>query len=217
MLAIALLFTAATVAVGVFSSYVVDGSNIHILVAGTSCGSLGGTEIDSSSASDASFDYLETTLQMASTYARDCYRNSTVLPDRCRIFVTPRLDIRQDRTDCPYAQSLCKNITHPAISFDSGLVDLINTLGINLPIRDRVRWRKKTTYSIVDIRNRSSVKVASSWPCFRQRTGRDAYEDEEVMTADLGVTLLNSEGCNDTSIISTSLLKSNISTDINVE
>ncbi|KAF2648033.1 hypothetical protein K491DRAFT_613575 [Lophiostoma macrostomum CBS 122681] len=211
MMILGLLFTAATITVGIFSSYIVDSSSIHILVQGTSCSPL--NMLDDS----AFYDYFETALQKASTYARDCYTNSTIPPDRCRIFVKPRLDIHLDRIDCPYENSLCKNITHPAITLDSGLVDLAQTLGINSPTRDRIRWRRKTTYSILELNNHYKVNSASDWPCFKQNMGRDAYDAEEVMTVQLGDFYIASspgEACNDTSTFVTSLLKGNVSSDI---
>ena len=63
----------------------------------------------------------------------------------------PRLPISYYAAPCPFDQSMCLEGELPALSVDTGLIDLNADLGLNLQRADSVKFRKKTTCAVVPL------------------------------------------------------------------
>jgi len=72
-----------------------------------------------------------------------------------------------ETVSCPFDLSMCAS---PAIAFDSGLLDLNSVFGMNLPPKDRVRYRRRTTCTILALEGRTRVVNLSPQNSTRSRT-----------------------------------------------
>lgn len=177
-------FSVASVAVGILSSYLVAGNNVQVLVNSPFCAPL---NIDPTNPDYTStvwgLSMLESkTVALAKAYARDCYQTNGTLPGHCSIYIRPNITFTQERVDCPFPSSLCIDMQQPAISFDSGLVDLNDGFGLNLGSKDRVKFRKHTACAILDTAHHSTIINASDY----DGLGREAVPGEEVIILHYG-------------------------------
>jgi hypothetical protein len=85
---------------------------------------------------------------------------------------------------CPFEDQMCAS---PAVTLDSGLIDLNDALGMNLDDASRVRYRKKTTCAILPHEGYTRIAHSSDDPQELPRAG-DFY-DEEVIQWLYGRTL----------------------------
>jgi hypothetical protein len=126
---------------------------------------------------------------VSGAYSQDCYQNFTILPARCRAYVQPRINYTIERVPCPFDKSFCTDVASglektTAVAVDSGLVDLNRGFGLNLPFKDRVSYRRKTTCAILRLAGRTSIVNASDFP--PSLRSRDPYPGEEYMLFHLG-------------------------------
>lgn len=84
--------------------------------------------------------------QNAATYARDCYDGS-VDTLRCNRYATPYIKWEEKPADCPFEDVICKG--NNTYQMDTGLVDSHHDLGINTPAKDRLKYRRVTTCSVL--------------------------------------------------------------------
>ena len=91
-------------------------------------------------------NYQTRIMASANTYADDCYKNTKSLPARCSIFKKPNIPFVMETTVCPFAGNICSS---PSIAFDSGRLDLNQVFRFNLADKDRLKYRKRTTCSIL--------------------------------------------------------------------
>ncbi|KAF2746629.1 hypothetical protein M011DRAFT_403849 [Sporormia fimetaria CBS 119925] len=139
----ALFFVAASLVASTFSSLIVDNTNLEVLVQSPHCGSLN-RSLESDNEVTA---YLGPVFSAADDYAPDCYRNGS-LPSRCGIFSRPKIDFKTEEVPCPFDAKMCNS---SAISLDSGIIDVNDAFGFNFGQSDRLRYRKKTTCSILPL------------------------------------------------------------------
>lgn len=192
LIVLAIIFAALTIAVGVFSSYLADGTNITVLVQSPFCGPVDylGDDIKGSRANFNiwTHEYMKKTADLASAYTRDCYTNRTATPERCRIFTNPTLPFQQQRGACPFEPSMCKNISEPGLTVDTGMLDLDNHFGLNLAAKDKVKFRRKTTCAVLELDGHHKVINASDTPEFELNSGRKPWVGEREMRIYLGET-----------------------------
>ncbi|KAF2180390.1 hypothetical protein K469DRAFT_714764 [Zopfia rhizophila CBS 207.26] len=154
-----LAFALATLAASIFSSYVVDSSNIQVLVRGPDCGAVN-TSIGEQGVPFRT--YQGAINAFAESFAQDCYQNKTVLPARCNAFVRPNIPFTKERVPCPFSGGMC--IGDEAIAMDSGLLDLNHHFGLNLQNQDGVKFRKRTTCSVLPLEGHTTVVNATDYP-----------------------------------------------------
>jgi len=153
-LGLSTVFMGATLIAGIFSSNVVSSANLQVLVQSPFCGPI---NLNSSDPNVYTvFSRLETRNTKvgaaASLLAKECYRNNTDTLGNCQTFTRPNIPFARHRARCPFSQSVCAhgvNEEMMGVQFDSGLVDLNEGFGLNLEARDRVKFRKRTTYSVL--------------------------------------------------------------------
>ena len=147
---LAAIFTVATLAAGIFSSLIVKSSNVVVLVSSPFCGAI----LPPTPAYEAAVKKL------GDAYSSRCYGNA----DRsgaCEIFLRSEIFLTLQNASCPFHASMC---THTPVSFDSGLLDVNDVYGLNLPLRDRVQVRKKTTCAILPNGEHVKTQKAAELP-----------------------------------------------------
>lgn len=168
----ALLFAVATITTSIFSSLIVTSTDVDVLVSSPSCGS-------------ANFSYgavslvakLETS---ADQYAQQCYGNNNNTPSNCNIFTNPRVHYSTKRVPCPF-KAVCE--IPDAIQLDSGLLDVGQTFGLNMPNSERVRYRSTYTCSVLSSANYTQILPASK---FSQLSWRPTLPGEELLFFNYG-------------------------------
>lgn len=210
--AISFIFTVAIVAAGIFSSYIVDGKNIEVLVRSRFCGPLNFEAfLPDTDTYDpiAVIKHYSKITALGYSYAKDCYETGNQ-PERCQIFIQPTVPIRQERVECPFGNRLCKNIDLPGIVLDSDYVNL-NSFGLNLEEKDRVGYRKRTTCAVFELRDHSVIINAADLESFEYLYGEKPYKDEQL------VLLYFGESSYADFTFSTSLFRQNFSGTLTVE
>jgi hypothetical protein len=195
---LSLIFTAATLLAGIFTSYIVDGRHIEILVDSPMCGLVNVTVL----VGEGLTDYPGSVCEAGYSYAKDCYATKD-LPERCQIFTQTAIPIHQERVTCPFGGTLCKNMSLPGLALDSGLVDG-NALGLNLRREDRVKFRKKTTCSVLELRDYHTIRnVSNSTDTGHSELdfGRPSIPNEQILALHLG-SLIGSPETNQTFMVS---------------
>jgi hypothetical protein len=155
---LSVVFTAATIAVGIFVSYVVSSTNVEILVKSPFCGPL---DLDRyllivSDSNTDNLGFLEYQADLSTSsraYSRACYQNTSVQSAQCSTYIKPSIPITITREECPYA-NMCGNISKPAISFDSDFIDVNHGFGLNLHPRDAFKFRRKNTCALLETKDR---------------------------------------------------------------
>jgi hypothetical protein len=154
--------TIGFIVASIASSFVVNSSDLEVLVRSSLCGT-----VYFSASVDASRNYIAAVKTASVPYAEECYQNQTIPTARCKAYVHPRISFTTEETACPFDQSFCTvniSTTSAAITLDSGLVDLNNGFGFNFPEKDRIRYRRKTTCSVLQLDGRTSIVNASDFP-----------------------------------------------------
>lgn len=146
LLVIAVLFTAGTGAASVFSSLVVDTKDLEVLVKSRNCGWAHSLRM---------FDHgiVRPTKRVSDPYANLCYvngagRNVAKLPSICNSLVQRELPFNTSRVPCPFDEDACQEGLE-SVSYDTGLMDVGPSFGLNLEESDGVKFRKKTTCSLM--------------------------------------------------------------------
>jgi hypothetical protein len=154
--------TVSFIAASIASSFVVSSSDLEILVRSPFCGGVNG-----SVPSEILINFNAAVGAVSIPYVEECYRNQTVLPARCKAYVNPRVGFTTERVACPFDGRFCAADTLgnlPAIAFDSGLVDPNAAFGLNLPKKDQVKYRRRTTCAVLSLEGRTSIVDARDFP-----------------------------------------------------
>jgi hypothetical protein len=161
-LLLASLCAVGFLATSIFSAFVVDTSDLEVLVSSPSCGLINTTiPVNMFRIQLAAVGALST------PYAKDCYRNQTILPARCRAFVRPSIPFTTEKAPCPFSSEFCTGSdtdNSSAIVLDSGLVDLNDGYGLNLPEKDRVYYRRQSTCAVLPLEGHITIMNASLLP-----------------------------------------------------
>ena len=179
---VAMLFTVASIAVGISSSYIVNSTNSQVLVHNSKCGPLVFDFITSTSTEDILNRYAADIESRSEPFADECYRNTTSLPGRCRVYVEPNVPLGYERIDCPFDPKVCMKHEQPGVVVDSGLVDGNHVFGWNLQSRDRVKFRRKVTCGLLRVEGYTSIMNASAFP----NTVRPDLPGEEIFLVHYG-------------------------------
>lgn len=199
---LAFAFTVTGLVTSIFSSFVVTSSNLEVLVSSPYC-----------KTNPTDFDW-GTFQDVTQTYTRECYGKAPPLPASCNVLVRPNIQFASSRVSCPFDQSFCK-ANLPAIEFDSGLLDVAQTFGLNVGEEDAVKIRKKTTCAIMDLANHTVVEKSSNLPT--GLVGHDIDPDDNVLMLNYGPTISSQNTILRNSTWYLSLRESNATTDIKVE
>ncbi|KAF2736964.1 hypothetical protein EJ04DRAFT_562032 [Polyplosphaeria fusca] len=157
-----IFFAFAALAGGIFSSYVVDTTNLAILVDSPLCAMINLTALNNGG---NGIDTLSSNLQgIIDTYSRNCYINTTYSPAQCRnVFIKPKIPFAVDAAPCPWNSSMCSTDALPAMSMDSGLLDVNKYFGLNVEGKDGVKFRRKTTCNVLPIQGHMFVRNFTYW------------------------------------------------------
>jgi len=129
-----LLFALSGIAAGVFSSSIVQTSNLEVLVSSPHCRMFNFTEMVTG---ENVGSYSRTQLTDVKMHVQQCYQNITDTPEACRnIFVQPKITFTIEPAACPWNSSMCLAGQNPAVAMDSGLLDASRYFGWNLKTRD---------------------------------------------------------------------------------
>jgi hypothetical protein len=147
---LALTFVVATIAVGVFSSYIVDSTNLEVFVSSPLCRPRDVTPSSSNFVDnvDRLTNYQHKVSSLGTPFAQERYRNETAISARCRAFIHPNVPLKHEQVRCPFASSICLGDEY-GVSVDSGLVDMNDGFGLNMRSRDRVKYRRKPTCGVL--------------------------------------------------------------------
>lgn len=178
LMSLATLFIAATVATGIFSSYIVDSSNIDIVVDSPFCGTLERTH----STMNLIGNYTPPIKRLAQEISDECYQNDEPTSARCRIYPRTQITFGAEKTDCPWEPPMCDRPGQNAISVDSGLLHLNSGFGLNLPWEHPVHFRRKDVCSVLPLENRTSIIPATAFPFY----SRPPLPQEELLLISLG-------------------------------
>lgn len=178
------LFAVATIVAGVFSSYIVDTTNLQVLVDSAECGPFQPSDADSFSKGNLAFlDYSGRLEALTLPYAQECYQGlGASLPARCRSFVQPNIPLVPQRTNCPFATSICKPFDQPGVIVDSGLQDANDAFGWNMQADQRIKYRRKTTCGVIKTQEYQTVFPAKDYPF----NTRPLLPNEENLAAHYG-------------------------------
>ena len=165
---LALLFTVSTLLVSIASSFVVSNNTIEALVNSEFCGFLN-VQPNGSFATWNAIDrgYLTDIYPLTRRLVDDCYLSNESIPALCNTLALPKILTTQERVICPFESTICVGDNDkPAISLDSGLLDLNQAFGLNLPKKDRVKLRKRTTCAVLPYENHTTVINVTDYPPF---------------------------------------------------
>ena len=156
------VFCVGAVAATISTSFIVDNSDIEVLSRSSECGKFVGA--------------LHPDYVAALADATTC-RGS---------HIRPILPVDSSPAACPFEASYCTAGNLPAISMDTGLIDMSRDLGINLEKHDAVKFRRKTTCTVVPVKDRYKViKVRRPRNPWDETSGSDTV-DERVIAVSLG-------------------------------
>ena len=210
LLVLAILCTIGSLAAGIASSYIVDTTNLEVLVSSPFCATI---DQSPGATTSATGSYEVAVEAVAQPYADECYRNGTSLPARCRIFSRPFVPLTVEKTACPWAPNMCvgsNDKSHSAVAVDSGLIDINAAFGLNLGHSDRVKFRKRTTCGVLPVDGYSMLMNASDFPpgLWKNLNGIDPLPAQQVLLLEYGQRQHLDEWTNVTA--SYDLLSSNI-------
>jgi hypothetical protein len=154
LLLIAVLFAAATGAASVFSSLVVDTTNLHVLVQSEGCG-----WVPTARAYEGG--YLHPVKAASVPYAKQCYVNESIheeSPSFCNVLVNRALPLNRSRGPCPFDNGACQTRID-SVTFDTGLIDVGPSFGLNMASSDGVKFRRKMTCSVMSFNLRFNSVV----------------------------------------------------------
>lgn len=159
LLIIAILFTVGTGAASVFSSLVVDTTSLEVLVKSRNCGWAHPLRMFEKS-------MVRPVKKAADPYADLCYtngasKNANKLPSTCDSLVQRELPFNTTRVPCPFEKTACEPGLE-SVSFDTGLMDVGSSFGLNIHDSDGVKFRQKMTCSLMAINTKYNTGVPYS-------------------------------------------------------
>jgi hypothetical protein len=144
LILVAIIFTVVTLAASIFSSLVVDSTNLVVLVDSPGCGWEAPGRMFSKG-------YIYPVMAVAAPYAKQCYGSSGLnktLPVVCNVFPQREIPFGTYEAPCPFDNRLCQKGAE-SVKFDTDLIDVGSAFGLNLDKSDAVKFRRKTTCSIL--------------------------------------------------------------------
>ena len=84
--------------------------------------------------------------QAAATYDRNC-QGASVDALQCRAYATSQIRWEGKVADCPFKDEIC--LGNNTYQMDTGFLDSHHHLGINMPAKDRLKYRRVTTCSVL--------------------------------------------------------------------
>jgi hypothetical protein len=129
----------------VFSARITTLGNDVLLARSPSCG-IWNERVNSSNAEPYNVD-MKSLVQSSQDYVQHCLIEQAILPE-CNKF--KRLQLNWTSTtnaSCPFGNGMCLGPANSSLSFDTGLIDSRDDLGINSNDRNRVQYRKIATCS----------------------------------------------------------------------
>lgn len=128
--------------------------------------------------------------QDASAYARNCY-NGSVDALGCNTYATPRIRWEGKETDCPFKDGICYG--NNTYQMDTGLIDSHHDLGINTPQKERLKYRRVTTCSVLEqkgyVENNKETKLIT-WNYGPSSLGNVTFAyDTVTLRANIGYTV----------------------------
>lgn len=161
---ISAVFAISTLSASVLSSAIVDNSNIEVLVDSPYCGFRNFTRYWLKPA-PGERNYVSTYEYIGQEYANKCYKGERAYESGCRnVFTKPRIPFTTKDAACPFADTMCIPKGSPAMEMDSGLLDLNEHFGLNLEKDNGVKFRRKTTCSVLPTEGYVTVKSVSDIP-----------------------------------------------------
>jgi hypothetical protein len=179
LVVLALVFTVATVAASIFSSLIISSGTIDVLVKSPLCGRINSTGTDWRSYT-IEFD------RSATAYTQSCYKNTSLGPS-CNVFMQPNIPLKVTSEPCPFDNATAACDTKDAVGVDSGLLDVGKTFGLNLKEQDRVQYQKRTTCTVLPIKDAYKVFSLEDMPELADG-GRKVYPGEEIVVLYYGPT-----------------------------
>jgi hypothetical protein len=150
------------VAVSILTSSIVTTTDLEVLVRSHLCGSY-----NTGITTNLQRSLVATLQSIAIPYGQECYGSNTILPARCKAFIRPSIPFRTEGAQCPFTPEFCTETEggfSPAVAFDSGLIDLNDGFGFNLPSHDRVSYRRRSTCTVLPLAGHATVSNASDIP-----------------------------------------------------
>lgn len=161
---LALVFAASTLTASIFSSAIVSSSNIEVLVNSPYCGFRNFTRYYNEHGSFEN-DYVSTYESVGETWARNCYKSLETFQSGCRnVFVQPRIPVAVQEAECPFSPNMCAVQNSSAVVMDSGLLDMNKHFGFNLKSTDGVKFRRRTTCTVLPAQGYVRILNASELP-----------------------------------------------------
>ncbi|CAO2656658.1 Nn.00g054610.m01.CDS01 [Neocucurbitaria sp. VM-36] len=162
ILSLALLTTVGTIAASIFSSFVVDSSNLVVLVNSPLCGAPAPDRLPSRDG------YPALVLKTAVKYGPECYHNfedaNTTVPKACGTFINRYIKYDVSMGSCPFAEGMCvSGNDSEAVVMDAYLLDANKDFGMNLPADSGVQYRRKTTCSVLSKKGRTQIHNVSDF------------------------------------------------------
>ncbi|KAL5374349.1 hypothetical protein DPSP01_012021 [Paraphaeosphaeria sporulosa] len=158
---IVLCYAIASIAAGISTSYAVDTTNLEVLVDSSLCRLVDVPKLAADA--NASLAFATGMIPYIHTYTQNCYQNTTTAPATCRnMYIQPKVPLTVEQASCPWQPSLCLDGERPAISMDSGLLDVSATFGWNLKARDNLWVRRRTTCNVLPLEGREKKVNLSS-------------------------------------------------------
>ena len=136
------LFISAAFSVsGLFSSRVTSDTANEVLLNGKSCRGISSRFNQNWREGQVIYyPWLTNKVGAYSNYALQCY-TSAVNAEDCHQFVKPSISFKADRNaSCPFQSKMCKTQDKNLI-LDTGYIDSNDDLGINMPSKDRFKFR----------------------------------------------------------------------------
>lgn len=203
---LALLTTAGTISASIFSSLVVDSSDLTVLVKSPFCGSPPPKD-----RSDRANGYAPVVAEAAEKYGPLCSRDfaaeNVTVAQGCDAFVNRYINFNTSREDCPFEKSMCvADRGGEAFVMDSLLLDANKEFGLNLPADSEIRYRRKTTCSVLSVQNHTKIYNITDYASSGYRFGN--FPDEQIFSLQYGRNV-DARGNNDTQ--TTSIQAANIS------
>ncbi|KAF2829434.1 hypothetical protein CC86DRAFT_454045 [Ophiobolus disseminans] len=197
---VSLLFAISTLTASVFSSAIVSSSDIEVLVDSPYCGFRNFTRYFLKPATGER-NYVSTYEDIGEAYAKECYKASSASQSGCkRIFTQPRIPFTLEDAACPFAEKMCAVKGSSAIAMDSGLLDLNHHFGFNLGAKDGVKFRRKTTCSVMPVKDYVGIYNVSELPKVLSdgllSQPRLEYPGEQVVATQLGGYVFAANGTN---------------------
>ncbi|KAF2266955.1 hypothetical protein CC78DRAFT_566402 [Lojkania enalia] len=147
---IPLMFVILLIAAGILSSWIVDTSNVPVLLRGDKCGLWQVPSEDMARNMQEQFmvengKYLRRRSESSRIYTRDCYNNTNARwTPSCQVFTQASIPFTtSSNVPCPFNSTTCA-LPNANLMLDTGALDTNDILGINSK-KDSIKFRRTMT------------------------------------------------------------------------